>query len=67
MIFASGGPLSPESRHLDRVSVREQVPKTAAEQDQNVEGLAEAELVDLDAQPAGLDEDNATDNTNDDY
>jgi hypothetical protein len=46
---------------------RAEVPKTAAEQDQTVEGLAEAELADLDAQPADLDEDDATDNTDDDY
>jgi hypothetical protein len=46
---------------------RGDVPKTAAEQDQTVEGLAEAELADLDAQPADLDEDDATDSTDDDY
>jgi hypothetical protein len=46
---------------------RAEVPETAAEQDQTVEGLAEAELADLDAQPADLDEDDTTDNTDDDY
>jgi hypothetical protein len=46
---------------------RAEVPKTAAEQDQTIEGLAEVELADLDAQPADQDEDNAIDNTDDDY
>jgi hypothetical protein len=46
---------------------RAEVPKTVAEQDQTVEGLAKAELADLDAQPADLDEDDATDSTDDDY
>jgi hypothetical protein len=31
---------------------RLEVPETAAEQDETIEGLAEAELADLDAQPA---------------
>jgi hypothetical protein len=46
---------------------RAEVPETVAEQDQTVEGLAEAELADLDAQPSDLDEDDATDSTDDDY
>jgi hypothetical protein len=46
---------------------RAEVSETIAEQDQTVEGLAEAELVDLDAQSADLDEDDATDSTDDDY
>jgi hypothetical protein len=46
---------------------RAEVPKTAAEQDQTTERLAEAELADLDAQPADPDEDDATDSTDDDY
>jgi hypothetical protein len=45
---------------------RAEVPETAAKQDQTVEGLAEAELADLDAQPADPDEDDATDSTDDD-
>jgi hypothetical protein len=40
---------------------RAEVPETTAEQD------PEAELADLDAQPADLDEDDATDSTDDDY
>jgi hypothetical protein len=40
---------------------RPKVLETAAEQDKTVEGLAEAELADLDAQPADLVEDVATD------
>jgi hypothetical protein len=43
------------------------VPEIAAEQDKTVEGLAEAELADLDAQPADPDEDDATNSTDDDY
>jgi hypothetical protein len=43
------------------------VPETAAEQDETVEGLAEAELADLDAQPADRAEDVATDSTDEDY
>jgi hypothetical protein len=46
---------------------RAKVPETVAEQDETVEGLAEAELADLDAQLANPDEDDATDNTDDDY
>jgi hypothetical protein len=46
---------------------RPEVPETAAEQDKTVEGLAEAELVDLDTQPADLVEDDATDSTVEDY
>jgi hypothetical protein len=46
---------------------RAEVPETVAEQDQTIEGLAEAELADLDAQPAVPDEDDATDSTDDDY
>jgi hypothetical protein len=46
---------------------RAEVPETAAEQDETVEGLAEAELADLDAQPADPDEDDATDSTDEDY
>jgi hypothetical protein len=46
---------------------RAEVPETAAEQDETVEGLAEAELADLDAQPADLVEDDATDSTDEDY
>jgi hypothetical protein len=46
---------------------RPEVPETAAEQNETVEGLAEAELVDLDAQPADPVEDVVTDSTNEDY
>jgi hypothetical protein len=46
---------------------RPEVPETAAEQDETVEGLAEAELADLDAQPADPVEDVATDSTDEDY
>jgi hypothetical protein len=46
---------------------RPEVPETAVEQDETVEGLAEAELADLDAQPANLAEDVATDSTDEDY
>jgi hypothetical protein len=46
---------------------RVEVPKTTAKQDQTVEELAEAELAHLDTQPAGPDEDDATDSTDDDY
>jgi hypothetical protein len=46
---------------------RAKIPETAAEKDQTVEGLAEAELANLDAQPANSDEDDATDSTYDDY
>jgi hypothetical protein len=46
---------------------RAEVPETAAEQNETVEGLAETELADLDAQPADPDEDDATDSTDEDY
>jgi hypothetical protein len=46
---------------------RADVPETAAKQDKTVEGLAEAELADLDAQPADPEEDDATDSTDEDY
>jgi hypothetical protein len=46
---------------------RPEVPETAAEQDETIEGLAEAELADLNAQPAGLVEDDATNSTDEDY
>jgi hypothetical protein len=46
---------------------RPEVPETAAEQDETVEGLAEAELADLDAQPASPVEDDATDSIDEDY
>jgi hypothetical protein len=46
---------------------RPEVPEIAAEQDEIVEGLAEAELEDLDAQPADPVEDVATDSTDEDY
>jgi hypothetical protein len=44
-----------------------QRPEAAAEQDETVEGLTEAKLADLDAQPADLVEDVATDSTDEDY
>jgi hypothetical protein len=46
---------------------RLEVPEIAAEQDETVEGLAEAELADLDAQPADQAEDVATNSTDEDY
>jgi hypothetical protein len=46
---------------------RPEVLETAAEQDKTIEGLAEAELADLDTQPADLVEDDATDSTDEDY
>jgi hypothetical protein len=46
---------------------RPEVPETAAEQDETVEGLTEAELADLDAQPVDPAEDVATDSTDEDY
>jgi hypothetical protein len=46
---------------------RPKVPDTAAEQDETVQGLAEAELADLDAQPADPVEDVATNSTDEDY
>jgi hypothetical protein len=46
---------------------RPEVPETAAEQDKTVEGLAEAEIANLDTQPADPVEDAATDSTDEDY
>jgi hypothetical protein len=46
---------------------RPDVLETAAEQDETVEGLAEAELADLDAQPVDQAKDVATDSTDEDY
>jgi hypothetical protein len=46
---------------------RAEVPETAAEQDEIVEGLIEAELVGLDAQLADPVEDDATESTDEDY
>jgi hypothetical protein len=46
---------------------RLEVPETVAEQDETIEGLAEAELADLDTQPANPVEDVATDSTDEDY
>jgi hypothetical protein len=46
---------------------RPEVPETAAEEDETVEGLAEAELADLDAQSADQAKDVATDSTDEDY
>jgi hypothetical protein len=46
---------------------RPEVPETAAEQDETVEGLAEAELADLDAQPADPVEDVATNSIDENY
>jgi hypothetical protein len=46
---------------------RQEVLETAAEQDETVEGLAKAELADLDTQPANPVEDDATDSTDEDY
>jgi hypothetical protein len=46
---------------------RLEVPETAAEQDETVEGLAEAGLADLDTHPADPAEDVATDSTDEDY
>jgi hypothetical protein len=46
---------------------RPEVPETAAEQDETVEGFAEVELADLDTQPADPVEDDATDSTDEDY
>jgi hypothetical protein len=43
------------------------VLETAAKQDETVEGLAEAELADLDAQLADPVEDVATNSTDEDY
>jgi hypothetical protein len=46
---------------------RTEVPKTVAEQDKTIEGLAEAKLTDLDAQPTDPVEDDATNSTDEDY
>jgi hypothetical protein len=46
---------------------RREVSKIAAEQDETVEGLAEAELADLDAQLADPIEDDVTDSIDEDY
>jgi hypothetical protein len=46
---------------------RPEVPKIAAEQDETVEGLAEAELANLDTQLADPVKDDATDSTDEDY
>jgi hypothetical protein len=46
---------------------RLEVPETAAEQDKIIEGLAKAELADLDTQPADPVKDVATDSTDEDY
>jgi hypothetical protein len=46
---------------------RLEVLETATEQDETVEGLAEAELADLDTQSADLVEDDATYSTDEDY
>jgi hypothetical protein len=62
MIYDSCGPLSPMSRHLDRVSVREQrYLRLQMSRTRLLRVFAEAELADLDAQPADPDEDDATD------
>jgi hypothetical protein len=46
---------------------RPEVPEIVAEQDETVEGLAEAELADIDTQPADPVEDDATNSTDEDY
>jgi hypothetical protein len=46
---------------------RPEVPETAAEQDETIEGLAKAELADLDTQPTNIVEDDAIDSTDEDY
>jgi hypothetical protein len=46
---------------------RPEVLETAAEQDKTVEGLAKAELTDLDTQPTDPVEDVVTDSTDEDY
>jgi hypothetical protein len=46
---------------------RPEVLEIVAEQDETIEGLAEAELADLDAPPADPIEEVATDSTNEDY
>jgi hypothetical protein len=46
---------------------RAEVLETAAEQDETIEGLTEAKLANLDAQPADPNEDDTTDSTDEDY
>jgi hypothetical protein len=46
---------------------RPEVLETAVEQDETVEGLVEAKLTDLDAQPADPVQDDANDSTDEDY
>jgi hypothetical protein len=46
---------------------RPEVLETAAKQDETIEGLTEAELADLDTQPADQVEDVATDSIDEDY
>jgi hypothetical protein len=46
---------------------RPEVLEIAAEQDETIEGLAEAELAYLDTQPADPVQDDATNNTDEDY
>jgi hypothetical protein len=46
---------------------RLEVLETATEQDETVEGLAKAELTDLDTQPGNLVEDDTTDSADEDY
>jgi hypothetical protein len=46
---------------------RSEIPETAAKQDETVQGLAKAELADLDAQPADPVKDVATNSTDEDY
>jgi hypothetical protein len=54
---------APRSGQRQRLEILE----TAAEQDETVEGLAEAELTNLDTQSADPVEDDATDITDEDY
>jgi hypothetical protein len=54
---------APRPRQRQRTDVLE----TTAEQDETIEGLAEAELTDLDAQPANPIEDDATNSIDEDY
>jgi hypothetical protein len=67
MISVSYGLQLRESRPPYQNRERPQVPETAAEQDATVQGLAEVELADLDAQPADIAEDEASDSTDEDY
>jgi hypothetical protein len=46
---------------------RPEVLETAAEQDETIEGLTEAELIDLDAQPTDPVEGDATNSIDEDY